>query len=167
MKDTSLCPGIYKCPYHGPLGDMTLASDGERIVGLWFDGQRYYGSTLSQQAVVATERREFQQAVRWLDIYFSGNEPGPFPAICFTGTPFRKKVWQTLMEIPRGVTVTYGTLASCLGSSPRAVGGAVGHNPISIIVPCHRVTGYTSLTGYAAGLVVKRHLLNLEGLRVK
>ncbi len=155
--------------YPSPLGEITLASDGDALTGLWFDGQKYFGSTLSGEC---GERSlpVFDQAADWLDIYFSGRAPDFIPPLNPQGTPFRRSVWEILLTIPFGRTVTYGEIAAELamqkGSpsmSAQAVGGAVGHNPISLIIPCHRVVGADgSLTGYAGGLEKKEWLLKME-----
>ena len=155
--------------YDSPLGGITLASDGEALTGLWFDGQKYFGRTLSGPG----QRRAlpvFDRTKRWLDVYFSGCAPDFTPELRLRSTPFRETVWEILLTIPYGCTVTYGEIARRLprrtghpGASPRAVGGAVGHNPISIVIPCHRVVGADgSLTGYAGGVERKRRLLELE-----
>ncbi len=151
------------------MGGITLASDGESLIGLWFDGQRYFGAGLSEEAA---ERQlpVFEMTARWLDIYFSGAAPDFTPKIAPRGTEFRMRVWRILMEIPWGQTMTYGEIASRIERerggvrmSARAVGSAVGHNPISLIIPCHRVTGARgSLTGYAAGIDKKFRLLEME-----
>ena len=141
----------YIHPYASPLGGITLASDGEALTGLWFDGQKHFARGLE-------EKREAK------DPYFAGEMPDFTPPLALRGTPFQERVWAALLEIPRGQTVTYGELAARLSSSARAVGGAVGKNPVSLIVPCHRVLGAGGrLTGYAAGLDKKRALLALEG----
>ncbi len=155
--------------YRSPLGGITEASDGHALTGLWFDGQKFFGAGLSADA----EEKAlpvFEQTDRWLDIYFSGREPDFTPSLCLTGTAFRKTVWDILLTIRYGQTVTYGEIAGILASrqgiahmSAQAVGGAVGHNPVSLIVPCHRVTGSDgSLTGYAGGIDKKAELLKLE-----
>ena len=145
-----------------PLGEMLLAADEQGLSGLWFEGQKYFAAGLGE--AVGAETEALALARRWLDIYFSGREPGFRPPLSLHGTPFRVRVWTALLEIPYGRTVTYGGLAERLGSSPRAVGSAVGRNPISIIVPCHRVLGAGGgLTGYAGGLEKKAYLLRLEG----
>lgn len=149
--------------FESPLGGITAASDGEALTGLWFDGQKYFAAGLGEH-----EERElpiFSEVGRWLDAYFSGRDPGFTPQLRPRGTAFRRAVWDLLLTIPYGQTVTYGQLASRLpgSTSARAVGGAVGHNPISLIVPCHRVLGADgSLTGYAGGVERKRRLLELE-----
>ena len=154
--------------YDSPLGRITLASGGDALIGLWFENQKYYGSALSGRA---TERTlpVFGETARWLDDYFSGRDPGRLPPLSPRGTDFQRRVWALLAEIPRGQTVTYGWLAARLEertgrhTSPRAVGGADGRNPISILIPCHRVVGADGgLTGYAGGVERKRALLSLE-----
>ena len=153
-----------------PLGEITLSGDGEALTGLWFQGQKYFGSTLSGEET-GKSLPLFDRTEEWLDIYFSGREPGFLPPLRPRGTPFRQRVWQLLQEIPYGQTVTYGDLACRLAgetgkpASPRAVGGAVGRNPISLLIPCHRVLGAEgSLTGYAGGMERKLRLLELEGV---
>ena len=149
--------------FESPLGGITAASDGEALTGLWFDGQKYFAAGLGEH-----EERElpiFSEVGRWLDAYFDGRDPGFTPQLRLQSTPFRRAVWDLLLTIPYGQTVTYGQLAARLpgGTSARAVGGAVGHNPVSLIVPCHRVLGADgSLTGYAGGVERKRRLLELE-----
>lgn len=156
----------YTFAYSSPLGGITLASDGAALIGLWFDGQRHFGSTLGKDPRQG-EPALFAEAVRWLDLYFDGGVPDFTPALRLAGTPFQRSVWRALQAIPYGQTRTYGALARELGLSPaasRAVGGAVGRNPISLIVPCHRVIGADgSLTGYAGGVERKRWLLQKEG----
>lgn len=157
--------------YKSPLGGITMASDGTALTGLWFDGQKYFAEGIKPDA----EEKKlpiFDEAMRWLDIYFAGRRPDFTPPLNLKGTAFRKEVWQLLLQIPYGQTTTYGKLAAQLAAhnrlkqmSAQAVGGAVGHNPISIIVPCHRVVGTGgSLTGYAGGLAKKLALLKLEGI---
>ena len=155
----------YTSHYASPLGGITLASDGENLTGLWFDGQKHFAGTLD------AEHREaslavFDQAARWLDVYFSGHAPDFTPPLRPKTTAFRRTVWETLPTIPYGHTATYGEIAARMGlpvASARAVGGAVGHNAISIIIPCHRVVGANGrLTGYAGGIERKRALLELE-----
>lgn len=150
--------------YDSPLGGIMLASNGRVLTGLWFDGQMHFGSTLGTPASSPAELPIFSETRRWLDIYFSGHKPNFTPSLLLQGTAFHKHVWVALLSIPYGQTVTYGELARRLGCrSAQAVGGAVGRNPISIIVPCHRVVGANgSLTGYAGGLDRKRALLELE-----
>lgn len=171
MMEGSVKEMRYTAAYASPLGGITLASDGERLCGLWFDGQKYFAATLSGER----EERDLpvlRQAKRWLDQYFSGEFPDFTPPLRLEGSPFRQAVWGMLLQIPYGRVAAYGEIAAALegklgkwGGAAQAVGGAVGHNPISIIVPCHRVVGSGgSLTGYAGGLDKKRALLALEGV---
>ncbi|MBP5678184.1 MAG: methylated-DNA--[protein]-cysteine S-methyltransferase [Bacteroidales bacterium] len=150
--------------YNSPLGGITMASDGQALIGLWFDDQKHFGSTMVAQEATPAGLPVFDEARLWLDIYFSGCEPDFMPSVLFIGTRFQQRVWKALRTIPYGQTISYGELASHLGvRSAQAVGGAVGRNPVSIIVPCHRVVGTDgSLTGYAAGLDRKRALLQIE-----
>lgn len=153
-----------------PLGRITLAGQGEALTGLWFEGQKYFARTLLPEH---EEKRlpVFETAKRWLELYFRGEDPGFTPPLILRGTAFQRAVWERLLRIPYGETVSYGQIAACLARerglpfvSPRAVGGAVGRNPVSLIVPCHRVLGADgSLTGYAGGRERKRSLLLLEG----
>lgn len=162
---------IVKYSYMSPLGEITLAANNDALTGLWFVGQKYYTDTLLN----ATEDKEkmvsiIQQTIDWLDIYFSGKEPDFMPAISMNGSPFQMEVWYILKQIPYGQTITYGEIAAKIAGqhgisrmSAQAIGGAVSRNPISIIVPCHRVVGADgSLTGYAGGIERKRELLKLE-----
>ena len=161
--------------YGSPLGSITLASDGANLTGLWFDGQKHYAATLEDEVLENHNLSVFAETRRWLDLYFAGKRPDFTPPLAPTGTPFRQRVWKILLDIPYGKTITYGEIAKrtvdtfhekslqSTHMSPQAVGGAVGHNPISIIIPCHRVVGSSgSLTGYAGGLERKEHLLQLE-----
>ena len=153
-----------------PLGPLTLASDGAAITGLWLAGQKYFASTLDIHASPAPDLPVFGQAAAWLTAYFTGAPLPAMPPLAPSGSPFRQAVWALLREIPYGATTTYGALAQALlargiAAAPQAVGGAVGHNPISILIPCHRVVGADgSLTGYAGGVEKKRFLLALEGV---
>jgi len=162
----------YTTFYKSPIGRMLLAADDIGLTGLWFEGQKYFARCLDRE----TEEKElpvFAEAKRWLDIYFSGKEPDFTPPLHFTGTDFQKEVWEILCAIPYGQTMTYGAIADQLAKkrglsrmSAQAVGGAVGHNNLSIIVPCHRVVGSDgSLTGYAGGIERKTFLLNLENAK--
>ena len=160
-----------RCTHHyeSPIGSLLLAADEEGLSGLWFDEQKYFARCLD------AEHEEkplpvFEQTDKWLDIYFSGREPDFTPQLHMTGTDFQIEVWKLLLQIPYGRTVTYGELAGKIAGrrglkrmSAQAVGGAVGHNEISIIVPCHRVVGTNgSLTGYGGGIDRKVKLLTLE-----
>ena len=160
------CAVEFICAYHSPIGPITLASDGEKLTGLWFDGQKYFAATLASEHGTA-ELPVFDQTRRWLDVYFEGEDPGEPPPLAPKGSAFRQAVWDVLLQIPRGETVTYGAIAKKLGvKSAQAVGGAVGHNPISILIPCHRVLGADGgLTGYAGGTEKKAYLLALEGYK--
>lgn len=157
------------CKLSSPLGSLCLASDGTALTGLWLEGQKYFGSTLTGHEETAA-LPIFNQTRDWLEVYFSGQIPDALPPLAPQGSAFRREVWKLLLEIPRGETVTYGALAQRLqaqgtAASARSVGGAVGHNPVSILIPCHRVVGGDgSLTGYAGGLANKMHLLELEGV---
>lgn len=154
--------------YDSPLGKILLAADEEGLTGLWFEGQKYYPGSVTED-----EKRNMpalEAARKWLDVYFSGKNPGPFQPLHLIGTEFQKSVWNILLTIPYGQTMTYGGIAKRMAKergtvrvSSQAVGGAVGHNPVSIIVPCHRVVGADgSLTGYAGGVRRKEALLRLE-----
>ena len=150
--------------YASPLGGITLASDGDALTGLWFDGQKHFAETLSGEAP-EKELPVFDTAKRWLDVYFKCVSPDFTPPLNLRGSGFRKAVWDILLTIPFGQTMTYGEIAKKFSArmSAQAVGNAVGHNPVSIIVPCHRVVGANgSLTGYAGGLDKKIKLLELE-----
>ena len=154
---------LQKSIYPSPLGEILLAGDEEAVTGLWFTDAKYAGLGLPPDTPVG-KTAAILKAEEWLDIYFSGKEPDFLPALRPAGSPFRQRVFRLLRQIPRGRTVTYGELARLLDcASAQAVGGAVGHNPISILIPCHRVVGADgSLTGYAGGLARKQWLLNLE-----
>lgn len=155
-----------------PLGRVLLASGGEAISGFWFEGQKYFAAGLEPGAEEKPDLPVFRRAEERLDAYFAGQPLPPLPSLAPKGSPFRQAVWKLLSEIPFGQTTTYGALAarlkaSGISASPQAVGGAVGHNPISILIPCHRVVGADgSLTGYAGGVEKKRFLLELEGVNL-
>ncbi len=159
----------YTYHYNSPLGGITLASNGTELTGLWFDGQKYFGATLPGE-YEEKSLPVFEEAACWLDIYFSGKAPDFTPPLLTKATPFRQAVWEILLTIPYGRTMTYGDIADRIAKqkgvskmSAQAVGGAVGHNPISLIIPCHRVVGTKgSLTGYAGGIDKKVQLLTLE-----
>lgn len=155
--------------YDSPLGAILLAADDLGLTGLWFKGQKYFAATLTAE-VQTKETPALREGRRWLDLYFAGKEPKTSPPLHLIGTPFRLSVWKILSEIPYGKTMTYGDIAQRLAQerglprlSARAVGSAVGRNPISLIIPCHRVIGRNGrLTGYAGGLHRKAYLLAME-----
>ncbi len=163
----------YTTTYQSPLGKLLLASDGENIIGLWLEGQKYFAATLKGEWVQKDDLPVFVKTKEWLGRYFSGKRPAieDLP-LAPTGSVFRQKVWKILCEIPYGQTICYGDIAKRVAImerkaviSSQAIGGAVGHNPISIIIPCHRVIGANgSLTGYAGGIEKKVSLLEREGV---
>ena len=161
----------YTHHYESPLGGMTLASDGNALIGLWFDGQKFFGDTLREP----WEEKDlpiFEETEHWLSVYFSGKAPELTPKLAMRTTPFRRMIWEIMLDIPFGQIMTYGQIARAAARrmgvprmSAQAVGGAVGHNAISLIIPCHRVVGTDgSLTGYAGGLEKKISLLEMEGV---
>ena len=172
----------YTSQYDSPLGMITIACDDEAIIGLWFNGQRHFGNILPSETVELGENELrtstvgcianalLEEARRWLDVYFSGQEPDFLPPLRYDSTPFRKVVCDIMLTIPYGKTMTYGEIADMIATergiekmSAQAVGGAVGHNPISLMIPCHRVVGTNgSLTGYGGGIDRKVKLLELE-----
>lgn len=162
---------IHTAYYDAPYGRYVMAAEDGALTGLWLEGQKYFPSDLPEPS--GEEAEIFVRTRRWLDAYFAGRQPevSALP-IAPRGSAFAQSVWQLLLEIPYGQTVTYGQLAKRLAEqrglpqlSAQAVGGAVGHNPISVIIPCHRVLGAKKrLTGYAGGLDVKTFLLKLEGI---
>jgi methylated-DNA-[protein]-cysteine S-methyltransferase len=163
---------LYKTIYPSPLGKLHIVSDGKSIVGLWMDGQKYFESTIKEELIYNENLTIFNQAYSWLDRYFKGLKPNPDELpLAPQGSEFRKEVWGILLTIPYGKTMAYGEIAKIIAKkrhiknmSAQAVGGAVGHNPISIIIPCHRVIGANGeLTGYAGGIDKKIQLLQLEG----
>lgn len=164
--------------YRSPVGTLLLAEKGGALAGLWMEGQKYYLGSLREEIGRCQEEKEEAETgilirtKKWLDCYFAGKKPEINElALAPAGSEFRRAVWRILCEIPYGEVTTYGEIARKIagqrgitGMSAQAVGGAVGHNPISIIIPCHRVVGADgSLTGYAGGLEKKRWLLALEG----
>lgn len=178
---------IYLCETSSPLGTITLAGDGEALCGLWFEGQKYFQANLVERVLGSVPRSDASKeivnldddtevpgiadALCWLKRYFKGEDPGSLPPIRMHGTEFQELVWEELAHIAYGQTTTYGDIAKSLEEkcgrrmSARAVGSAVGRNPISVIVPCHRVIGASgALTGYAGGLDRKTYLLELEGI---
>ena len=163
---------IYTSTYNSTVGSLLLAADDIGLIGLWLNSDRFHADLLVSREHTSKETPILRDTKRWLDIYFTGREPKielPFHLI---GTPFRQEVWQLLLQIPYGQVVTYGDLAKKMAEkrgvarmSAQAVGGAVGHNEISIIIPCHRVIGANgNLTGYGGGLDKKIKLLELEGI---
>lgn len=159
----------YTYHYISQFGGITLASNGEALTGLWFDGQKYFAQTLDPEHCEC-ELPVFSQTCEWLDIYFGASEPDFTPPLKMRGSPFRRAVWEILLTIPYGQTMTYGEIAAKMAErgglermSAQAVGGAVGHNPISLMIPCHRVVGANgNLTGYAGGIDKKVELLTME-----
>lgn len=163
---------LYTATCPSPVGLLSLASDGEALVGLWIEGQKYFGATLPESTTPMDGLPVFQAAKDWLGRYFAGKRPEIHELpLRPAGSAFRQAVWGILREIPYGEVTTYGAIAGKMAAklgreaiSSQAVGGAVGHNPISIIIPCHRVVGSNgSLTGYAGGIEKKARLLELEG----
>ena len=167
----------YKTCYNSPVGKLTIACDEEEnIAGLWIEGQKYFVNTIKSDIVEKSELKVFKKTKDWLDRYFRGEKPDikelPLKP---KGSDFRKEVWEILCKIPYGEVITYGEIAAIIAKkrgmkkiSAQAVGGAVGHNPISIIIPCHRVIGKNgNLTGYAGGIEIKIKLLKIEGVDLK
>ncbi len=181
-------PRSYLHEYESPIGGIVIASDGEHLCGLWFEGQRYFQDRLDVRLGLAGESQGERDVIRgpqarrtpvvsatcdWLDAYFDGIPSPALPPLALRGTPFQEEVWHALEAIPLGALVTYGDVARTVADgrgdgarvSARAVGAAVGHNPVSVVVPCHRVVGSTgSLTGYAGGIWRKAWLLEHEGV---
>lgn len=180
---------IYKYEYPSIVGTLTLASDGPHLCGLWLEGQKYFEEKIEERVLGAKSKNAkdiqfligeealqqsegLQKTLTWLDAYFAGKDPGALPPLAMHGTEFQEQVWNQLAQIPYGETRTYGDIAHALAShrpngkiSYRAVGSAIGKNPITVIVPCHRVIGANNnLTGYAGGLRRKLQLLDLEGI---
>ncbi|MCM1338673.1 MAG: methylated-DNA--[protein]-cysteine S-methyltransferase [Muribaculaceae bacterium] len=166
---------LYKTCYNSPVGCLTLASDGESLVGLWIEGQKYFADIKDVDFLQNDELEIFEQVKSWLDRYFAGEQPeiAELP-LSPRGNLFRQSVWNILKTIPYGEVMSYCDIAKKVAEargiksmSAQAVGGAVGHNPISIIIPCHRVIGKNgSLTGYAGGLEIKEKLLRHEGMLI-
>lgn len=166
---------LYTTHYESPIGSLLLAEKNGALAGLWIEGQKYYLGALREERQENKESKILRDAKNWLDRYFKGEKPAVCELVLAPeGSQFRKAVWEILCEIPYGTTITYGEVAQKLAArwglvkmSARAVGGAVGHNPISIIIPCHRVIGANgSLTGYAGGMEKKVKLLTLEGVNM-
>ena len=167
---------IYISHYPSPLGDILLASLNNELIGLWFEGQKYYLASINEEMQEKNDEEIFLKTKNWLDRYFKGGQPNIKElSLNPIGSDFRKKVWKILCDIPYGKTITYKEIAEKLAKekglksmSAQAIGGAVGHNPISIIIPCHRVVGSNGkLTGYAGGLDKKEYLLKLEKIERK
>ena len=161
---------MYTCTYKSPLGNILIAADDIVLTGLWFEEQKYFAHGIDLSDSEEKENNILKETTKWLDLYFKGENPPFTPKLHPMGSEFRKQVWGILLTIPYGQTVTYGEIAAKLAASmglshmsAQAVGGAVGHNRISIIIPCHRVIGTNgSLTGYAGGIDKKIALLELE-----
>lgn len=163
---------IYKSTYESPLGPIYLASDDTSLIGLWLEGQTNFESIISEDIIEQDNLKIFCDTKTWLEEYFAGNQPSISNLnLAPRGSEFRQQVWKILCEIPYGQTTTYGEISKQIATirgvekmSAQAIGGAVGHNPISIIIPCHRVIGANgNLTGYAGGLDKKIWLLEHEG----
>lgn len=167
---------IYTTEYKSDLGNIFIAAENDKIIGVWLEGQKYFASTIKESVLEARKIPVLRDACNWLDAYFRGEKPTieDLP-LAPAGSAFRQEVWSILCEIPYGEVTTYGEIARKMAErlgrknmSAQAVGGAVGHNPISIIIPCHRVVGSNgSLTGYAGGIDKKIALLAHEGVDVK
>lgn len=165
----------YKTNYNSPIGKISIVSDKKNIVGLWLEGQKYFFDGLEKQTVLEEEIEVLCKAKKWLERYFHLEKPSisELP-LAPTGGEFRQRVWKILCEIPYGEVCTYGEIGKKVARdtgkksmSAQAIGGAVGHNPISIIIPCHRVVGANgNLTGYAGGIDKKIWLLKMEKVDV-
>lgn len=161
----------YTAHYDSPLGGITMSSDDAALTGLWFDEQKHFASTLPSEHSDRPDHPVFEATRRWLDTYFSGRIPQEAPPLALHGSAFQRRVWRILLTIPYGKTMSYGEIARQIAEdtgaptmSAQAVGGAVGRNPISLIVPCHRVIGSNGqLTGYAGGIERKQWMLEMEG----
>ncbi|MGI5905978.1 MAG: methylated-DNA--[protein]-cysteine S-methyltransferase [Candidatus Pararuminococcus gallinarum] len=163
---------VYATRYHSPIGELLLAEQNGALVGLWIEGQKYFLGSVDQKFILR-ETPILSQAKEWLTRYFAGDQPEIKELqLAPLGSRFRQTVWEILCRIPYGQVSTYGEIAKEMAvrlgrdaMSAQAVGGAVGHNPISIIIPCHRVVGSSgSLTGYAGGIATKVKLLTHEGV---
>ena len=162
---------LYYSNYFSPIGKLTIASDGGNLIGLWIEGQKYFKGTIKTEMIKKDDLLVLKETKKWLDRYFNGEKPSniEIPLRPFGGE-FRQIVWKELLKVPYGKIVTYGEIAANVAKiknkekmSAQAIGGAVGYNPISIIIPCHRVIGKNgSLTGYAGGIEIKERLLKLE-----
>lgn len=157
----------YSTDYESPIGKMLIVSDGECLLGIWFYNQKHFMSSIRGDVIEDDELPIFERVIKWLDDYFDGLNPRIDFELRPQGSKFRQKVWRILSDIPYGETMTYGEIASMISPtmSAQAVGGAVGANPIAIVIPCHRVLGKNGkLTGYAAGLERKIELLKIENI---
>lgn len=156
----------YKTNYSSPIGNLTLISDGEYLTNIIFEHDKFY-EHIKKEAIKKDNLNIFKQTKTWLDKYFNGENPNiNILELKPSGTPFQKKVWDILKTIPYGKTITYKEIAKQISTtmSARAVGSANSHNPIPIIIPCHRVVGAShNLTGYSGGIDIKIKLLKLEG----
>jgi methylated-DNA-[protein]-cysteine S-methyltransferase len=167
---------VFNTTYESPIGRLLLASDDSHLIGLWIEGQKYFADALPKDTIIANDNPVLSAAADWLEKYFAGMNPDVSSlSLAPAGSEFRRSVWEMLSAIPYGETTTYGALAKEIARltgktrmSAQAVGGAISHNPISIIIPCHRVIGMDgSLTGYAAGTHIKAKLLEHEGCFVR
>ncbi|MGL4853868.1 MAG: methylated-DNA--[protein]-cysteine S-methyltransferase [Lentisphaeria bacterium] len=161
----------YRTSYNSPIGILTIVCEENRIIGVWIDGQKHFGGKLKEAIIFEKNCITLDKVKGWLDRYFSGEKPQISElALAPIGSEFRQKVWKILTEIPYGEVMTYGEIAQKIAKesgmkkmSSQAIGGAVGHNPISIIIPCHRVVGARgNLVGFSAGVKTKLKLLELE-----
>lgn len=166
---------IYKTYYKSPIGNMLLASKDNELIGLWIEGQKYYLSNIKEKLIENDKEEILIRTKNWLDRYFKGEKPKIKELkINPIGTNFRQAVWKILCDIPYGETISYNDISKKIAKqrkikkmSAQAIGGAVGHNPISIIIPCHRVVGANgNLTGYASGIDKKIQLLKLENVNI-
>ena len=166
---------FYSSTYSSPIGLLTLASDGTNLLGVWVEGQRYFAKTITGDMTQKDDLKLFTNTKKWLDNYFAGKQPSHAKLpLAPAGSDFRQSVWKILCEIPYAETTTYGAIARRVAKemgranmSSQAIGGAVGHNPITIIIPCHRVVGSDgSLTGFASGISKKIVFLELEGVDI-
>lgn len=165
--------------YDSPVGKIVIVSDGKSLTGLYFEGQKYFPETLEKASFKNDEIPLFNEVKNWLNKYFEGKNPSvsglPLDVNKLGGSDFRKEVWKILLNIPYGKTLSYGEIAKEIATkrgkkkmSAQAAGGAIGHNPVSIIIPCHRVVSKTgALTGYAGGVKIKQYLLELEGGKIR
>ena len=166
---------IYTANYDSPMGEILLASKEGALIGLWFTDQKYFLGSLKEPMEQKSDEPVLHDVQNWLDRYFAGEKPDISELhLAPEGSAFRSAIWDILCQIPYGETMTYGEISKQVAAqfgkehmSAQAVGGAVGHNPISVIIPCHRVVGASgSLTGYAGGINRKIRLLAHEGVNV-